>query len=345
MTQVTIRRFNRLCLSTLIAVYVLILVGGIVRSTGAGMGCPDWPRCFGEWSPPTSIDQLPSDYKEKYASVREKKNAKFANYLELFGFEETAQKIRTDRSILVESDFDPLKSWIEYVNRLVGVVIGFFIIGVAWRSRPFRRESPWIFTIAVATLAMVIIQGWFGSIVVSTNLTTWTVTVHMFLALVIVLMLVFLYDRSTDASPVTADRGILLLTGAAMIVLLVQTFFGTEVRAAIDLVAPLRPRSGWIIGAGWDFVRHRSFSWTVLVIHFLLVVKMRKTEGLNSLSRYLLVLTLGTFLTGAGMAYFAVPAYLQPLHLLLATLTFGVESLVLFRLLPGRRNVLPLAHE
>jgi cytochrome c oxidase assembly protein subunit 15 len=303
------------------------------------MGCPDWPKCFGRWSPPTSIEQLPEDYKERYAALREKKNEKFARYLQLVGLDETAQQILTDKAILVEADFNPVKSWIEYINRLVGVAIGFFIIAVAWQSRKLRHEHRWVFIVSVATLVTVIIQGWFGSIVVSTNLTTWTVTVHMFLALVIVMMLVFLYERTRPSEPVPSDWGIRVLVQASMLVLLLQVFFGTEVRSVIDRLALEVPRNQWISEAGIKFLTHRSFSWTVLIIHFLLIVKMRKTGGLNSLSLGLIVLILGTFLTGVVMAWWAVPAFLQPLHLLLATLAFGFEAHLLMRLWPDKKVI------
>jgi cytochrome c oxidase assembly protein subunit 15 len=317
-------------------VYVLILVGGVVRSTGSGMGCPDWPRCFGQWSPPTSVDQLPADYKEKFAAIREKKNEKFARYLRLVGLDETADRIVSDKSILVESDFSPVKSWIEYLNRLVGVAIGFFIIAVAWQSRKLTAMRPAVLWISVATLFAVVVQGWFGSIVVSTNLTSWTVTVHMFLALLIVVLLIWLWEATGGSARVAGDLGLIMLTAASLIVLLVQIFFGTELRGAIDRAVQL-PRSQWLPEAGIDFLRHRSFSWTVLTIHLLLFVKLRKTHGLETLSRILIVIFLGTFLTGAGLSWLEMPALLQPVHLLFATLVFGVDAAVMLRMSPGQR--------
>ncbi|HZY78814.1 MAG TPA: COX15/CtaA family protein [Cyclobacteriaceae bacterium] len=331
-TPNALKSFHKLCLSTLIAVYILILVGAVVRSTGSGMGCPDWPRCFGNFIPPTSVDQLPADYKEKYAAIREKKNIKFAKYLSAFGFKDTAEKILNDKSILVEADFNPVKTWIEYINRLTGVVIGFLIIALTWRSFKLRKEQPVLFRISLITLIGVIFQGWFGSIVVSTNLTTWTITLHMFLALVIVLLLVYLQHRS---EPVHATGMSVFLPLAAIVLLFVQVFLGTEVRSAIDMVSSSLPRSGWLESVGRPFITHRTFSWIVLAIQAVLIVKIQKTGGAKSLSLPLIILILGTFLTGVGMAYLDVPAVLQPLHLLLATMAIGTEALLMFRITNG----------
>ncbi|NJM26795.1 MAG: hypothetical protein HC859_16295, partial [Bacteroidia bacterium] len=190
------RSYYRLALSTLIAVFVLILVGGVVRSTGSGMGCPDWPKCFGSWVPPTNVSQLPGNYKEIYAEYRHKKNMKFARYLRVLGMSNTADQLMADESILVEADFNSTKTWIEYVNRLVGVVIGFLIFLVAIFSFRYRKHDPRLTILSVATFVLVGFQGWIGSVVVSTNLTPWTITVHMFLALVIVALLAYLVHRA-----------------------------------------------------------------------------------------------------------------------------------------------------
>ncbi|HEY8934654.1 MAG TPA: COX15/CtaA family protein [Cyclobacteriaceae bacterium] len=325
------RSFYKLSISTLVAVYLLILVGGIVRSTGSGMGCPDWPKCFGAWVPPTSVSDLPENYKEQYSAYREKKNVKFARYLNAFGFKKTASAILNDKSILVESDFNATKTWVEYVNRIVGVIIGFLIFAVAISSIQFWRTERKLTVLAFLSLLLVGFQGWIGSFVVSTNLTPWTITIHMALALLIVALLIYLIHRTKNELKVESPVAFWLLV-ACITVLLVQLVLGTQVREAIDMIAGKIERESWIVNLGSDFVLHRSFSWLVLALHIILIVKLAKTDSLKSFSLILILLILGTILAGVGMAYFSVPPFLQPLHLLLATLTFGWQFLFLLKL-------------
>lgn len=332
------RSFYRLALSTLIAVFVLILVGGIVRSTGSGMGCPDWPRCFGSWVPPTHVSQLPDNYKAIYSEYRHKKNVKFARYLRVLGMSSTADQLMADESILLEADFNPTKTWIEYVNRLVGVVIGFLIFLVAVFSFRLRKTHPGITAISVITFVLVGFQGWIGSVVVSTNLTPWTITVHMFLALVIVAMLVYLVHKTAQGGTVSQPTTYWWLV-VAMITLLVQILLGTQVREAIDAVASEWARTAWVDHLGLPFLLHRSFSWVVLLVHVGLIVNLRKTALPKAFQLTLILLILGTILSGTAMAYAGVPPFLQPVHLLLATVTFGIQFL-LFLKVSRKENVM-----
>ena len=327
-----LRAFHKLSLSTLVAVYVLILVGGIVRSTGSGMGCPDWPKCFGSWIPPSDVSQLPPDYKDKYADYRHQKNVRFAKYLRMMGMRSTADQLLNDKSVLVESDFNPTKTWIEYFNRITGVIIGFLIFLVFVYSLKFWNSDRKLTIISLLTLLLVSFQGWIGSFVVSSNLTPWTITLHMFLALVIVALLIYLVYASSPGSPtVSSPAGFWWLT-ACIAVLLMQILLGTQVREAIDGVARVAAREEWIASIEPDLAIHRSFSWVVLLLHVGLVFYLKNIAGLNALKLVLILLILGTIFTGAGMAWFAVPAFLQPVHLLLATLCFGVQFFFLLKL-------------
>jgi heme a synthase len=338
LSTTAIRAFHKLCLSTLIAVYFLILVGGVVRTTGSGMGCPDWPKCFGNWIPPTSEKDLSPDYKETYSAYRDKKNQKFIKYLRTFGLNDTADQLTNDKSVLVEANFNVAKTWIEYVNRLVGVVIGFFIITLFIRSWIVRKTNKKIFILSGLTLLAVIFQGWFGSIVVSTNLTTWTITIHMLLALVIVALLVYLYQVSEEnLAREKSSRALKWILISCIAFLLIQIILGTEVRESIDrIVSTGAHRSTWIGLLGPEFFTHRFFSWVVVLVHLILLIQIGKTSIGNALSRALFVLILCTLLTGAGMGYFSIPAFLQPVHLLIATVTFGLQLLLLFRLMDNK---------
>ncbi|MEO7990161.1 MAG: COX15/CtaA family protein [Chryseolinea sp.] len=333
------RSFRRLSLSTLVAVYILIFVGGVVRSTGSGMGCPDWPKCFGSWVPPTEVSQLPENYKEVYAAYRDKKNQRFAKYLSAFGFEETASKILTNPQVLNENDFNATKTWIEYINRIVGVIIGLFIFALFLLSLRLWNKERKLTLASFATLILVGLQGWFGSFVVSSNLTTWTITVHMFLALIIVGFLVYIFKESSYGQNITIASAYGWVV-ASMIALLTQVFFGTQVREGIDRVALTFARESWIDNLGQEFVIHRAFSWIVLILNVILIVKLWKTGGAKIFALALIVLLLGTVLAGTAMAYFAVPAFLQPVHLLLATVTFGILFMLLLRLNRRSESVL-----
>ncbi|MEX2336107.1 MAG: COX15/CtaA family protein [Fulvivirga sp.] len=332
------RLFARFSLLTLITVYLLILVGGIVRSTGSGMGCPDWPKCFGNWVPPTDVSELPKDYKEIYAQKRAVKNERFATYLNAMGFEKTAHNILNDASILEEADFNKTKTWIEYFNRLLGVLTGLFILVTFILSIGYLKTDKTIFYIALTTLLLVIFQGWIGSIVVSTNLVPWTITVHMLLALLIVALLIYLVYRAGYWRKATMEfkqkKLFQVILIGCMVTSLVQIALGTQVREAIDVIAAsfdYSSRELWIDNMGLPFIIHRSFSWLILLLHLALLYCLFRAGMQSKLTVWLVIVVGLTILSGVVMAYFAIPAVVQPVHLLLGSLVFGLQFLLFLR--------------
>lgn len=327
--------FKRLSFVTLIAVYFLILVGGIVRSTGSGMGCPDWPKCFGSYVPPTDVSELPGDYKEYYASYRHEKNVRFARYLNFFGMTEKADQIVNDKSILVEADFNVYKTWTEYTNRLAGATIGLLIFAMMIGSISYFKEDKPVFYLSLFTFLMVGFQGWTGSIVVSSNLMPWMITIHMILALVIVLLLVYINFRirreSLDTASNTDKRRIVILTVFCLITMGVQIVLGTQVREAIDVIAAdlsFALRETWVSKTGISFLLHRSFSLLIIGVHAWLLYAVLKNKHqsaiVKNIGRYVVLFIVIEIISGIIMAYFGIPPFIQPIHLLFSTVIFGV---------------------
>ena len=63
-----LKRFNKLAKISLICIYFIIIAGAVVRMTGSGIGCPDWPKCFGYYIPPTEISEIQFQPKHQYKS-------------------------------------------------------------------------------------------------------------------------------------------------------------------------------------------------------------------------------------------------------------------------------------
>lgn len=308
------RSFRRFGIITIIAVYVLIAVGSIVRMTDSGMGCPDWPRCFGQWIPPTDISQLPENYKTVFA-VAGKQIA----------------------------DFDAFKTWIEYVNRLVGVLIGFLIFITLMLSIKFFRVKSNVFWSAFLAFVLVGFQGWLGSKVVATNLQVGMITIHMGVALLIVLILIYSvfisFQNTLKPEYIRQPRLLISVLIGCLILTFVQIILGTQVREAIDQISVHLGnsiRETWLEEVGLVFLVHRSFSWLVLGVNlyfiWLLHRNLRTNSRLLIWSKILIGLLLIELMTGVVMNYWAIPKVLQPVHLSLASWILGIQFLILLRL-------------
>ena len=298
------RRFRALGLATLVAVYFLILVGGIVRASGAGMGCPDWPKCFDRWVPPTSESQLRPDYQQIYAER---------------GYRDTR--------------FNVLKTWTEYINRLIGVSVGILIFFTLVSSWGFRGFSPAVPVACLGAFLMVGIEGWLGSILIETNLAGWSVTVHMFGALVVVAFLVYALVRARYlthwSSGLVATTRLGPLFVVVVFLSLIQVGLGTQVRGQIDALAADLSLDRWTADPGLLFLIHRSFSVLVLVANVLLYQRIRSATlasgELLGAARILVGFVVVEVAVGAGLFYFEIPPILQPVHLLVAVVVAGIQ--------------------
>ena len=331
------QRFIRINLITIIVTLLVILAGGIVRSTGSGMGCPDWPKCFDRYIPPTDISQLPANYKEKYVAGRIKKNEKFAKYLESMGKKELADSIRHDQTISVPEEFNPAKTWTEYLNRLAGVLAGIFLFLTAAYSFIYKKTAKRIIVLSVLNVFVVGYQAWLGSIVVSTNLMQWVVTVHMLLALVILAISIYTYNyaKQLHKEPSVIMYRIAWLKGFMFFTLAVsiaQIILGTEVREAIDVIAKsllFNERNTWISKLGSVFNYHRDLAILVVIsngiIYKMVIDRFSGKAAPLLTARFILLTLLIQVLSGFILAYISLPPFAQALHILFSTMLFSLQ--------------------
>jgi len=317
----------------------VILAGAFVRMTGSGMGCPDWPKCFGQYIPPTSIDQLPEDYLEKFGERRIKKLERFTKTLESFGFVEEAEQIRNDKSLLEEEPFIASKTWIEYVNRLMGALAGIFLIWAMFLSFKYRKKDIWIPILSFLALLFTVIQGWLGSIVVTTNLLPWMVTLHMSFALIVIALLVLVLVRK-NTKRVSRNHKWKYLIGAAIAISLVQIYFGTQVRQEIDVIGKaIADRGEWISELSSIFPLHRTFAILVFLINATIVYFFFKEKRVTMAVLTLGALVLLEILSGVILSYFSMPKLMQPTHLFLACCIFGVQVYLIAKFKPRNFRV------
>ncbi|MEY4126286.1 MAG: hypothetical protein RL737_475 [Bacteroidota bacterium] len=326
------RRFLRYQWVALISLFLVICAGSFVRITGSGMGCPDWPKCFGQWIPPTAEEQLPSNYLAIFQEKRAKKAVKFCKFLTSIGMKETAEKIKNDPTLLKEEPFNAARTYTEYINRLLGFLAGnIMLIGFIWSLIYYR--SFWLIGLSFLNLILMGIEAWFGSIVVATNLVPWTITVHMFLALVILLIQLHLiyrisprHNKTLQVQPV-----VYYVWWSIFAITFYQMFLGTQVREYIDeLTKQGLGRDAWSDKFGMEFFIHRSFSWLVLILLAYVGWKNEKS-GKLSIIRWALGILSVELLAGVCLAYFDLPGLVQTAHLLFATVLLGILGMGIYR--------------
>lgn len=327
--------FNKVLRWTIVAVFFLIFIGSVVRSTGAGMGCPDWPRCFGSYIPPTSAENLPKDYVTFYTESRIRKNKKLEQLFVFFGLEDVLYNTKKGHTTYEHIEFDALKAWIEYINRLVGVIVGFLVLGVFLLSFNYIKNRTRYVVISTVSLVLLLIQAYLGSVVVSTNLLPGMISTHMLLAVLLQFLLMYmLFDlkKNTLISLKTNfPKWIMVVSFVVIILSFIQMFLGINVRESVDALHHAGISNDGIIdrviASGNTFYIHRSFSIVLFSLNVWLIYLLSRYGVANSYSSYVLPLIILSMLTGVILGYFDLNSFAQPFHLLLATLLLGTQFL------------------
>tara|TARA_X000000950_G_scaffold42473_2_gene47191 strand:- start:8790 stop:9773 length:984 start_codon:yes stop_codon:yes gene_type:complete len=319
-------RFNW---ATLIMIYLVIVAGSIVRITESGMGCPDWPKCFDQYIPPTDISELPENYQYYYSSVREKKIKKFTSFLKSIGLEEKAILIESDKSLLYEQPFNVWNTWLEYINRLIGALAGLFIFGGFILALKQKKDKILKSLLAFGLILLTFFQAWWGSMVVATNIVPWVLTVHMVIAALMItwqILIISFWNRSTISIP----KSLKLIALFGTLFFLFQIIVGTQVRQIVDHWLESSSRNDLLLEKFQLFISHRTIAlFIVLFSLFLgLYAYVKKIKILEIYIFLFCVLLEG--LVGKILADFNLPYILQPIHLLLAMISFGCMSRLLF---------------
>jgi heme a synthase len=285
--------FLRMARLTLLLTYTVIAAGAIVRASGSGMGCPDWPKCFGQYIPPLSAEELPEKYKILHQSG--------------------------------EMVFNVYQTYTEYINRLMGALLGFSMFIMLIYSMGFLNQKPRVFWLSLSALLLTGFQGWLGAKVVSSNLQPVKITTHMVVALAILALLIYIIRvAKNDLKTEKPYKGWLI---AVLSISIIQILVGTQVREQVDALKTI-DRNLWISQLNGWFYLHRSFSVLVLTLNVLLFLSIKRQaptgENIDSAKTVLLLLSI-EISAGVMLNYLAVPAFVQPVHLLLACVIFGSQ--------------------
>lgn len=324
--------FPSITKTALVLVYLVIIAGAVVRMSGSGMGCPDWPKCFGYYIPPTDISELTwtpnRDFEKGQVIIRGEKLLVAQDHFNSGKtFDESHWKTYTKHDYAV---FNPTHTWVEYINRLCGAVAGLACLAMAIASFSYWKQNKKITLLSWLVVFMMGFQAWLGATVVFSVLNPVKITVHMVMALVIVCVILYiLHLAKPKANPLLKfDKVFDSVLIISLILTLTQIILGTQVRQYVDEQVKIVGYDGMakiledpIIG----FYFHRTFSFVVLAINVILIVRNRKFQlGFKKINWVLWLLAL-EILSGVSMYWYDFPFGSQTIHLVIASLLFGTQ--------------------
>ncbi|MBF5003028.1 COX15/CtaA family protein [Diaphorobacter sp. NR2-3-3-1] len=332
-----VRKLQALTVLTLFLTFDLVLFGAFTRLTDSGLGCPDWPGCYGSSSPVGAMAE-----------------------------------ITAAQSAMPTGPVTHGKAWVEMIHRYLATTVGVLIIVLtvgAWRQRHQARKqkapepalSPWWPTF---TLFWVCLQGAFGAWTVTMKLFPAIVTLHLIGGSVLLILLcvqaVHKTLNSKHLQPVQIPRGMYVAMAVTGLLVIVQTLLGGWVSTNYAVLActtfPTCQGSWWPamdFSQGFQIWRelgllkdgshisfqaltaihyvHRLAAYIVLAALIALAWRMHRAQVLRDQTRWLAGLTLLQFLTGLSNVVLDWPLVAAVLHTggaaaLLVVLTWGLAA-------------------
>ena len=324
-------RFPAIVKVTLISLYLIFLAGSIVRMTGSGMGCPDWPKCFGYYIPPTSEEQITwqpnSTYEEGIIIIKNEVLYVAERKVNTSSvFDETNWEEYTKHEY---ATFNKFHTWVEYINRLITVLSGFIFLFLLAGSLKFKEENKWIPILSFIAFFFMLVEAFLGKMVVDSNLKPTMITVHMVIGLLIIgliLRLLFIIREEKTVFKYHSLFNKLLIV--SIIFSIIQIAMGTQVRQFIDEQVKLfgfENKEYSLMNPSFKFYFHRSFTIAIILVNFGLFYLNQLHKLGYKLIKWILVLLFLETITGILMYYAEFPLGTQAVHLLSGALLFGVQ--------------------
>lgn len=340
--KLSLRKFAKI---SLVLVYLVIVAGAVVRMTGSGMGCPDWPKCFGYYIPPTEESQLlwepDRSFKKGQVIIRDERLlTATADFTTGETFNDTNWEVYTKHDYAI---FNASHTWVEYINRLVGALAGLATLILAIWSLKWWRKNKWVPILSWLTVFGMGFQAWLGATVVYSVLAPVRITLHMVMALVIVAFILRIIQLLKPlGAKETYNSRFEKLLWAALLLTLVQVVLGTQVRQFVDEQAKIfgdLARDSWLNTPELSFYIHRSFSVIVLAINIYLWYLSRKLSlGFGKMAWVLLLLGI-EILSGIGMYYADFPFGSQAIHLVIASVLFGLQFYLVLEAISAKKQL------
>ncbi|QXP71530.1 COX15/CtaA family protein [Polaribacter sp. R2A056_3_33] len=323
--------FTKTVQIAIISVYLIFLAGSVVRMTGSGMGCPDWPKCFGYYIPPTAEEQITwkpnSEFKKGFIIIKDE-----ALFVAEHDIKTTDQFNKSNWATYTKHDyanFNKYHTWTEYINRLSSVLAGFVFLFLIYGATKYWKTDKRIPILAYTAFFLMLVEAWLGKTVVDTNLKPSIITIHMVIGLIIIALLLQLKFITSDKKKTYNYNSLfskLLIISAVFS--LIQIAMGTQVRQFIDEQVKLygfENKDYSLMNPSFKFYFHRSFTIAIVLINFVLFyINQAKNLGYKLVNWVVALIFLET-ITGMLMYYAEFPLGTQATHLLSGAILFGLQ--------------------